>query len=232
MATVCFDLDDTLYQEMDFVRSGYRAVASYLRQSTGCDAQTEQTLYNLICAHRPSGFEAALDHLSGRGFKALPGVDDLIEVYRGHSPDISLFPGANEALASLQASGHRLVLITDGSTRHQRSKIAALGLERFFAPADILISEETHGDKTTEVPWQTIDGLGTERTDRYPAPFYYVGDNLMKDFYLPARRGWTTIMKRDVESGNVFRQDPSAWDSEHLAHVAIDNFSTLTKLIH
>lgn len=232
MATVCFDLDDTLFREMDFVRSGYRATALFLCNQTGCGVDMAPRLYDVICANRPRGFEAAISMLEFQGYENVPTVDELIEVYRGHSPEISLYAGAEAALKELLRGGHRLVLITDGSTRHQRSKIHALGLERYFLPEDILISEETGGDKTTTVPWGLVDGLNDNRTERYPAPFYYIGDNLSKDFYEANLRGWTTIMKRDVDGGNVFAQQPSQWSATHRARVSIDSFTNLTKLIH
>lgn len=226
MATVCFDLDDTLYCEMDFVRSGYRAVARLLAGDS--NPNEEERYYALICAHRPRGFEAAIDlypELSGR---ACPySVDALVEHYRAHTPQISLAPAAEETLKALSAAGHRLVLITDGSTRHQRSKIRALGLDKFFAPKDILISEETGGDKTTTVPWSMIERNYGTKGDRW-----YIGDNMSKDFYLPKQRGWHTVMLLDSIGANVFPQRPGDWAAEYKPQTTITTLASLTKLIH
>ena len=36
---VAFDLDDTLYKEIDFLKSGYRKVAELVARQCGCDAR-------------------------------------------------------------------------------------------------------------------------------------------------------------------------------------------------
>ena len=52
-----FDLDDTLYTEMDFVRSGYRAVA---RELAAGSTLGSEAYYEGILPRRPIGFEWAL----------------------------------------------------------------------------------------------------------------------------------------------------------------------------
>lgn len=197
-----FDLDDTLYTEMDFVRSGYREVSRVLAAGSYLDAET---YYEGIFSHRPLGFEWALDqYKSHGGSDGNMSVAGMIEIYRAHKPDISLRPGVDEMLKRLKAAGHTLILITDGSTRHQRSKLRALGIEKLFD--NILISEETGGDKTTLVPWMMVE-------EKYACPgqrFTYIGDNLKKDFKIPGERGWHTIMVLGAPGQNVFPQDISA----------------------
>lgn len=194
-----FDLDDTLYTEMDFVRSGYRAVSAILASGSTLDAGS---YFEGISRHRPLGFEWALEKYFQHSGKDIDmSVDKMIELYRAHTPDISLRSGAGEALARLKDGGHTLVLITDGSTRHQRSKIRALGLEDIFD--DILISEETGGDKTTDVPWSIVE----KRYGGDGQRMVYIGDNMTKDFHLPRLRGWRTIMMLDTAGSNVFAQD-------------------------
>ncbi|MCM1068186.1 MAG: HAD hydrolase-like protein [Muribaculaceae bacterium] len=217
MRTVyAFDLDDTLYREMDYVHSGYRTVAQAIAQATGADADT---IFHTICTNRPLGFEAAL-----MAVKDFPGadtysVDDLVEIYRAHRPDIALYHGARSTLEALKARGATLALITDGSTRHQRAKIEALGIADLFD--SILISQETGGDKTTDIPWQTVETLYG------PARRYYIGDNLSKDFRLPNLRGWHTVMLRDRRGLNVFPQRPADWPPQNRPHTTIDNLESL-----
>lgn len=210
---VAFDLDDTLYKEMDFVYSGYRAVARRLADATGADAGR---LFDIIAAGRPRGFEDALEYIAGLDDAERFTVDSMVEDYRAHKPEICLDGDAEAALTRLKAAGVHTVLITDGSTRHQRSKFAALGLDRFFAPEDILISEETGGDKTTLVPWTLVE-------ERYRGHrLTYVGDNLVKDFYHPNQRGWRTVMLRDRGCRNVFAQRPTEYAALYRPQITID----------
>jgi len=217
-----FDLDDTLYTEMDFVRSGYRAVARELERSSSLDAEN---YYKGISARRPRGFEWALEQYKHHGGSdSRMSVDSMIEIYRAHKPQISLREGAREALEALKRAGHTLVLITDGSTRHQRSKIEALDIEKYFD--DILISEETGGDKTTDTPWSRV-----EQNNRLPGQrFVYIGDNMSKDFRLPGMRGWRTVMMRDRTGANVFPQNIADHPGEYRPQVVADDYSTLLNL--
>ena len=154
MAIVAFDLDDTLFTEMDFVRSGYRAVAEAFVD----DEAEREHYYRMFLALRPRGFEEArADYLARHGKEARLTVDDMVYAYRHHKPGLNLFPGARKALEDIRRAGHRLVLVTDGSTLHQRSKFKALGIADLFDPADIFVSEETGGDKTTGLPWALIE---------------------------------------------------------------------------
>lgn len=223
-AVVAFDLDDTLFSEWDYIRSGYRAVAKAVADATGADADE---LARIMTTYRPKGFEAVLHETAW-----LPGADrftveGMIEMYRAHTPEIGLRHDARETLETLRNAGASLILITDGSTRHQRTKLKALGLEEFFTGDRILVSEETGGDKTTDVPWRLV-------RERFGSPgtrFFYVGDNLSKDFRLPNLAGWTTIMLRDTENNNVFPQEPRVWPAENRPQYTIDSLSNLNNIL-
>ena len=223
-AVVAFDLDDTLFSEWDYIRSGYRAVAKTVADATGADADK---LARMMTTYRPTGFEAVLHEVSGLPDADRFTVDGMIEMYRAHTPEISLRPEARETLEALRAGGATLVLITDGSTRHQRTKLKALGLEEFFTGDRILVSEETGGDKTTDVPWNLV----RERFGSPGARFFYVGDNLSKDFRLPNMAGWTTIMLRDTENTNLFPQNACAWPAENRPQYTIDSLSNLNNIL-
>lgn len=183
MNIVCFDLDDTLYYEWDYVRSGYRAVARRLAAHVD---KSEGEIVEYLFDHFPRGFGAIVEEF---GIESV-SVDDLVDIYRNHRPDIALAAGVEATLLALLESGTKLVLITDGRSATQRLKIEALGLGRFFTPDAILVSEEIGGDKNTLVPW-----LEVERRFACPGSrLLYVGDNPAKDFRQARMRGWRTAM--------------------------------------
>lgn len=223
-AIVAFDLDDTLYKEWDYVRSGYRAVAERIAGATGADAAR---LAEMMMRHRPLGFESVISYIKGMPGAEIFTVASMIDIYRSHTPRIELLPEARDTLRTLSEAGAGLMLITDGSTRHQRAKIKALGLEEFFEPGAILISEESGGDKTSPVPWKMAADIYGKPDTR----FFYVGDNLSKDFLLPAMSGWTTIMLRDTDGTNVFPQQPGAWPAANRPMITIDRLSELKNII-
>lgn len=194
---VAFDLDDTLFREWDYVRSGYRAVGRAVAERTGADA--EQIAADLF-RHRPEGYEHIASTIPGA-----PTPEEMVAIYRVHKPEIELIEGVRNLLDTLKERACILVLITDGRSATQRAKIEALGIEHYFDL--ILISSETGGDKYTPIPWETVE-------KRYPgARLTYIGDNPAKDFHLPNLRGWTTAMP--LASHSIHPQSLSLYPPEY-----------------
>lgn len=180
---IVFDLDDTLYKEIDFWHSGMRAVAHAAAHPAKAPAlyaemtSAPDALHNAITiASRQSGLSEY----------------DLVDAYRYHAPSITLDPEAAYTLASLRNRGYRLALITDGRSRTQRLKIRALGLDRFIPSQRISISEEIGADKNDPAPFIRLMQMYPHEKN-----WAYVGDNPQKDFRHPNALGWTTIMLAD-----------------------------------
>lgn len=220
-ALIVFDLDDTLYQERDFISSGHRALARVLAEASGADSEE---LFALINGRHPRGIEAAIEFLAGKGCKVPYTVDELVEIYRSHRPDIHLSPDVEETLAELKRQGHRLALITDGSSRHQRAKFDALGLDRYIAPDAVFVSEETGGDKHTPASFILAEKLLQGRR-------FYIGDNPEKDFIYPNMRGWTSVMLLDKDGRNVFPQNPELFPAINRPALAISEFKKIPDIL-
>jgi putative hydrolase of the HAD superfamily len=128
---VVFDLDDTLYLERDFVRSGFAAVGRWLSAHYDI-GDFEAHAWELFQAGRRGDvFDRALPQLGLDPQRSL--IRRLVRVYREHLPTIRLEPAAADLLAGL--SGRcRVALLTDGYHDTQRRKIAALGLDQRCRP--------------------------------------------------------------------------------------------------
>lgn len=123
------DLDDTLYDEASYVRSGMAAVAREIAGLPGgAPAAEVEALMQEELARNGRGkvFDVVLQRL---GLTPQPElIMSLVETYRDHRPDIALWPGVREALGDL-ARDHRLAIVTDGLGLMQRRKVTALGVE-------------------------------------------------------------------------------------------------------
>lgn len=209
---VVFDLDDTLYKEVDYVRSGLMAVAHHFG---------DDSLLALMLKARSKGmnaFEAVKEQRSDAE------IDKMIEIYRNHKPQISLPRDTTLTLDYLH-SKYTLALVTDGRSVGQRNKIEALALERYFAPEDIIISEEFGSDKHSAANFKAI-----EKNHPGAESYFYIGDNPEKDFYRPNQLGWRTIMLEDVNHVNIHRQD-NAPSIDHMAQYAIESLSDAIAII-
>jgi putative hydrolase of the HAD superfamily len=212
---IVFDLDDTLYKEIDFLRSAYRAIACRLQDVGATDAYPQMMAWY---AARQNVF----DELRA-AYRLNVSKSDLLQWYRDHVPQIALSDGAEVLLKKLIASGHQVGLITDGRTITQRHKISALGLLRYLEPHDILISEEFGSEKPDVRNYQYF-------MDAYPqSEFVYVGDNPAKDFVTPNRLGWATIGLLD-DGRNIHPQN-LAMAPECLPQTWVKSFEEMQRAI-
>ncbi len=187
MTVICFDLDDTLYKEIDFLKSAYREIALYAAQ--GDQLLADKAYGEMLQAYK--GGANAFHRLNELLGVETP-VSAYLATYRSHRPDIHLEEDVVATLDAQKASGCTLALITDGRSVQQRNKIAALGLNRWIADGDIVISEEIGSEKPDEANYRRI-------MNRHPDAdrFVYIGDNPKKDFIAPNRLGWTTVCLLD-----------------------------------
>lgn len=184
------DLDDTLYDEASYVRSGMAAVAeeiSRLPVDRSADQIAADMLAELARNGRGKIFDATLERLGLTPDPAL--IAGLVETYRDHSPGIALWPGVREALADL-ARDHRLAIVTDGLGRMQRRKVAALGLEPMVE--DIIYCWELGWPKPDPRPYvSAIKTLGGA-----PATTLVIGDNPRHDMAAARAAGVRSVRVR------------------------------------
>ncbi len=183
MKVICFDLDDTLYKEIYYLKSAYREIA--LQVAQGDRMLASDLLAQMVNTYRNRG--NAFKRLNKLLGLKTP-VEEYLAMYRTHRPDIHLEEDVVATLDALKAAGCTLALITDGRSVQQRNKIAALGLNRWIADEDIVISEEIGSEKPDEANFRCI-------MERHPDAdsFVYIGDNPVKDFIAPNRLGWITV---------------------------------------
>jgi putative hydrolase of the HAD superfamily len=186
---IAFDLDDTLFLERDYVRSGFAAVGKWARAQFGLTSFAECAWNLFQQGSRGNIFDLALEEAS------LPApretIEKMVRVYRSHVPEIRLTQDAVCCLDVLRGRV-RLALISDGPVESQRNKVRALALDTLFD--QIILTAE----------------LGTEFAKPHPRSFQlvetesraggacclYVADNPAKDFPAPIELGWRTVRIR------------------------------------
>jgi len=215
-ALVVFDLDDTLYLERDFARSGYHAASLLLHTRCVPGQFAEKCLELLMAGRRSRIFDEALEQL---GIEREPSlIAELVRTYRTHRPSISLAPDAQRYFAS-RDSGFRGALVTDGPLETQEAKIRALGLNRLL---ECIVCTGGLGPgfgKPHARPFEIVEAWA----EPYRLPLIYVADNPLKDFVTPKARGWRTIQ---IERPERVHQ-VSAQDQRYQAHASIRTFDEL-----
>lgn len=182
LKAVVFDMDDTLYGEKEYVRSGYKKIAQVIPQVENA----EEKLWKLFEEKKP-----AIDELLKKeGLDSEEIKQACLKAYRYQEPEIHLYPGVEALLTELRNQGFRLGVITDGRPEGQRAKIKALGLEKLVD--HILVTDEFGGAefrKPNPIAFETMkEKLGVEYSE-----MCYVGDNINKDFIAPQQLGMRSI---------------------------------------
>jgi len=172
---IVFDLDDTLYNEIEFLKSAYLEIAQKLENDNFLPLYAKMfSLYR----NKQDVFGFISEH-----YKVSKST--LISDYRGHKPKIKLFDGVQTILEKIKKNKGKIGLITDGRTQTQTSKIEALGLLPYLD--HITISEEIGTGKPHPNNFKTME------TTFGKGFYYYIADNLRKDFITPNILGWNTI---------------------------------------
>jgi len=219
MKVVCFDLDDTLYKEIDYLKSAYMEIARYATTIAKEGEAVACSAYLAMLDSYEKG-ENAFECLNDFLGIDLP-IDDYLQIYRNHKPDIQLTDMVVETLSALKSEGHKLGLITDGRSVQQKNKIEALGLLRWFDVNDIIISEEFGNEKPSLTNYEFF-------MKKYPSckDFTYIGDNTKKDFLAPNKLGWNTVCLLD-DGRNIHKQDFSL----PVSYLAKKNVKTIEEII-
>jgi putative hydrolase of the HAD superfamily len=169
-----FDLDDTLYPEIDFVKSGLRAVAIYLNRnfSWPVDESFAKMIHTLNTKGRGLVFNDLLEHHDCLKKRL---VRQCVTVYRYHRPKIQLTPSAMRLLPNLPRKPY---VVTDGHKDVQNSKLDALGVKRYLEKYYITHRYGVCNAKPSIYCFNLI----RKRENCNWNDMCYVGDNPRKDF--------------------------------------------------
>jgi putative hydrolase of the HAD superfamily len=179
-----FDLDDTLYSECDFEKSGIEFVYKYFN--------IKHIELKTVLNNRKNWIEQIIV-----GSNNQITLQMVLDIYRNHFPSIQLYNDAKVFLEKLLSQGIEMSLITDGRSITQRNKLRALGIESFFK--NIVISEEVNSEKPSEYNFRMV------MYNKIAENYIYIADNPKKDFITPNKLGWTSICLLD-RGHNVHEQ--------------------------
>ena len=181
---VIFDLDDTLYSEKEYIRSGFKAVSNYL------GGGFEERLWNYFVAGKQA-IDELLEELGRESEKI-----EVLDIYRLHKPDIHLYPDVADMVNGLKEKGIKVGIITDGRPEGQHNKLEALGLEKYVD--DIIVTDELGGVQFRK-PCDIAFRIMQNRWRLAASEMVYVGDNLAKDFQAPQQLGMKFILFKNEE---------------------------------
>ena len=192
---IVFDLDDTLYKEIDYLTSAYHEIADWFRDYYGIYGLWGEMLR--YYREKKDVFQEIIDF-----YKRPVDKHFLLDMYRAHKPNIQLDDDTRFVLDFLKNNErYEIAIITDGRSLTQRNKAKALGLYQYLGDEmDMLVSEEHGHEKPDSYAYKLVEAFFPEYE------YVYVGDNPEKDFLAPNRMGWNTVCLLD-DGQNIHKQD-------------------------
>ena len=205
---IVFDLDDTLYNEMEYLRSAYSEIAKSVNPDN----------WQQLFARMYSLFRSKADVFEFVSSTYQVEKSELLHTYRTHIPRIHLFNGVLETMDQIKAKKGKIGIITDGRKTTQRAKLKALAiLDRIDK---IVISEEVGSEKPDERNYRIIEEAFTDCT------YLYMADNLRKDFIAPNKLGWQTVGL--VDNGlNMHFDGHNYFDKAHRPQEFVTSFEEI-----
>ncbi|MBE9608820.1 HAD family hydrolase [Chitinilyticum piscinae] len=210
LAGILLDLDDTLYPENDYFRSGLAAVAEWLHLNYG-NAPGLQDLLDDVGKH---GRKGVLDRipvpLAAVGMDRSAWRHMLLQIYRLHEPEIHLSPDFANFLEDCRRRQCRTALITDGKSCVQWRKIRALGLQSLIDV--IVVTDDIEAPKPSLLPFL----IASQRLQCQVDECIYIADDASKDFFAPRQLGMRTLQVSRALQYPLARPAPSVdYEAEH-----------------
>jgi len=211
---IILDLDDTLYEEVCYVKSGFNIVSKML--------ETEYSLpfeecFQKMCSYLPNNrgkiFDEVLLHF-GCFSPAL--VSKCLSVYRNHTPTLELFEDVIHFF--LRFPTMKKYIVTDGYPKVQRAKIQALQLKKYNVYYYLTHIWGIEHEKPNPLAFQLI----CEREQIPANQAVYFGDNQTKDFVGITPLGFKTVQ---ILRGNYKNLNLPL---EYKAHRSIYSFDEVT----
>lgn len=178
------DLDDTLYLERDFVRSGFQAVSEWLKLNRAVSGFFERAWDLFQKGIRGRIFDIVLE---GTNLQEAGLLEEIVECYRYRKPIISLLPDAYKFLRNHRR--HELAIITDGFSLTQWNKMSELDLKEKVGK--IVVT----GDWGRAFWKPHLRAFKEVMGSRQPAECCYIADDSQKDFIAPFTLEWAQSVR-------------------------------------
>lgn len=217
---VIFDLDDTLYNEFQFVENGFKEVAKYL--SNKYAIQVDE-LYNVMIEFLNKYGRGSIFNRMCEKYNFNEKIMNLVEIYRNAKGKFKLYDDSREVLKKLKYN-YKLGIITDGKASVQWSKIKCLGIENYF---DKIIVTDDFGREYWK-PHEYSYRKMLEYFDCKPHEAVYIGDNPVKDFIGARKVGLYTVRIIRECGDNMKLREEKGYEADF----TISNLNELIDIIH
>lgn len=221
ISAVVMDLDDTLYPEEMYIKSGFQEVSKYIAHKYGL---RQKNVFDDLWGTYLDGIRGSNFDEFFRRRNIVIKKEEIIylrDLYRQHVPEIELPNESRKFIENLRRIGMKTGILSNGYIVSQENKIKALGLKSMVD--EIILTDMLGKDfwKPNEKAFVEMAKVLSVRTDQC----VYIGDNPKKDFKGAKKCGYLTIQLR------CWTKKPLSQFNEDNAHYVAESFDDIEKLI-
>lgn len=228
------DLDDTIYPEIDYVFSGYKAVIEYIThnyrkkiKTRGKKDDLKNQLFTSLKKSYYSGDHCdfityLLEHFNLSENKS----KELINIYRFHKPNIKPYKDFiiflnNPKVREICKNENNTILITDGIHKQQAIKINVL-MQKI--PGTFKCKLIVNGENNFKPHSSSYGCMFEFFNTNNPEEILCIGDNPHKDFFTPNKLGCKTV--RILRDENIYKDVEYRINNlDYNAQYTFNNFS-------
>jgi len=138
---IVFDLDNTLYNENEFLFSAYKTISKYLAEKNSTDPRIYEIF--LIETFKKDGrlflFNKLLDEFH---LNKIVSIDEILHIMHHHQVPLKFNPKAFMLLKSLVKKNKSIFILTNGSPIQQKNKVIGLKITEKLPQINILYANE------------------------------------------------------------------------------------------
>lgn len=197
--TVIFDLDDTLYDQLQPFRNAFELNFKYLshvpieelficsrkysdamfnKSEDGSISLLELHTYRIRAACQELGFDISNEE-----------AIQFQKLYQREQQKITLFPDMEKLFELLVKTNRQIALLTNGPYQHQMQKISQLALMKWIPKENVFISEQIRSAKPNPHAFLFIE----KKLQLTKSETVYIGDSFDNDIVGAKKVGWKTI---------------------------------------
>jgi len=198
--TFIFDVDDTLYDQLEPFRRAFQKHFSQFE-----DEVKIEELYKLSRKYSDEAFESTGYEITNMRKMHIYRISKAFEElgiritdeealrfqldYETFQNEIKLIEEFPQIFELLLQRGAKIGIITNGANDNQLRKINQLGLDKWIVPENMLVSEGAGVSKPSKEIFEAMERrMGFSKND-----VYYIGDNFDNDVIGATAAGWKTI---------------------------------------
>ena len=186
---ILFELGYALYDETQYNARAFKDISRFLSEKKGIDYDKTYSLIQRIWKIKANHYEYLLnDLLQILGVYSDELLQAILDVYHNSKPRLKPLKGIQQLLGKLGGK-YKLVLLTDGYPKMQRSIVAALGFSKLFDKVIYVAEHNPPPEKSKLFAYRLV----LDKMKLKPEQAVIVSDNPYEDFKGAKMIGINTI---------------------------------------